>query len=1571
MDSKNIGSGAGRYLALSPSTSLTREIEGIHSMIHRLSTLNSQISSRRSDNDKSSVGKEIHTPPDASISTPLRGFNTGDAFTSSTLTSQGNKDFKNISSNKSNFGTTTPVASKRSRTPKDFLSNNSSLRFNATSLISLPYGYDNNTFTKIRCEDIIIPKFTKKKNVENFKQGKRQRKTIMEKIHSQTNSLDVEASSNCHMITRNRSTSNDSFQFKDKSSYQLFLHDDYASNPYKRRYYSVVNERKRLLGDDLSSWDNLVIYQDSQTLKRKFAIRKQKLVSSKKETPISTPTDSIVTDRESVNDLVYKQEKNLPIKQMITQLPQLPSDKMDYIKELSITHESLEKRLIYEMIEVVRFSITFRKCLMNIFKENNFKREIPHELSKELDTISLSISKLISSLDNDIVSLYYAKGLLNSDNNTVTPNTDSISDGIVDNFDSKKQKRYQKNEQYGILQPSTSRDGYLDNSPSSNIEKGFLATTPCITFINGLKCMSGKCATTKDSLDTNIATECDSAAGCYIWSKFLSNTKNEFDCYQSVKNGGWTFDSELVYDIMQQNKRHQLDAMIDFISDLSKVAVAEIRIPKPDWNEYSEYNCLNGYCCNKCCTCKSTINLSQLPQIKHYYPPFDDPDLNFGMETTIARMELHKTLLGTCYCLCKCGSENIPLSERIVSEHSPFSGTVNESISWYDIDVNEPEERENVIQERLIIRVRMDSIPNSWKIRLPFTCKLDMKTENLSTLNESSNTDLTPSKRSKLHDSTTNTDSGSSCDSNMEVECAPKLNEPENVRTHSEETFSDTRNVSVKDFKYLSDFTFWDALDILKKEQNSLHRSLSKIGNNSHFVGIFDPMEIDLSEMKTETLIIDSDSLVVDAKHDNFVEIAFYLPYVPSSILPWEFESADVIDILSHSKSSKNYPDQVISSKNIHDLLNGYNVVPSSFKRVFDFLKQWILDRNILLHKEHMLYKNYKRRWHSYLKKLNHRNTVDIFSWGVLPVRAMDLPNKFIPLPAGYKQNDINYPYIKHGTISPHECVGLGMADLIYREESFSQLGMLSKQGHSFDGGSAPGNRSRQRDSISLTRRKTVETETISIKNNDVDQVSRSNNWLIPNYSNLTGPSIRWTFSCMDTLDEPLHCMRDFKSLPIYKILKLPDSNLYKIDNFICYDRRNVIDHNSVIQEDIMGRVSGIWTRNECKIFIEKYLMYPKNFSKISQYLDSKKCSDCVDFYYRFKYRLKLKQRLKELKSRMKGKADATRFLKRETFVLNSLDGILDDCYTDYAKEFNNRNKISFNTISDYLLRSGALDSSQSYEIQLTEHQDNYISSDDEFQHTLDNTSEGYFFPRKYKSLVTRKNVEFPVTVSPDDSSTTVQRGCFILDYGDSDDEETKKSMIVALNTEAFFHTRIKGGKRSFSIIEKMLQKREYERLDDQTPDGTSSLINNASEECYTPSVQFQDEVMYEYDDDTNEYDPMEDISEPATPVNVKRTSIAGKYSKPIDFLSSEDILEMYDDIIETPSNNSNKKKPTKWTLEEKITYNLALERYGKDWNQLFLALEPYGKTMEQIKNFYHKNKRKSDHDFQTEPMEF
>jgi hypothetical protein len=81
-------------------------------------------------------------------------------------------------------------------------------------------------------------------------------------------------------------------------------------------------------------------------------------------------------------------------------------------------------------------------------------------------------------------------------------------------------------------------------------------------------------------------------------------------------------------------------------------------------------------------------------------------------------------------------------------------------------------------------------------------------------------------------------------------------------------------------------------------------------------------------------------------------------------------------------------------------------------------------------------------------------------------------------------------------------------------------------------------------------------------------------------------------------------------------------------ENAAVVDVHPVLPTTDRLTED--GRAwSCVWTEEEERVFVDKYLVYPKNFAKIASFLPADKHrGDCVQFYYRNKKRLRLKQRL-------------------------------------------------------------------------------------------------------------------------------------------------------------------------------------------------------------------------------------------------------------------------------------------------------------------------------------------------------
>lgn len=102
----------------------------------------------------------------------------------------------------------------------------------------------------------------------------------------------------------------------------------------------------------------------------------------------------------------------------------------------------------------------------------------------------------------------------------------------------------------------------------------------------------------------------------------------------------------------------------------------------------------------------------------------------------------------------------------------------------------------------------------------------------------------------------------------------------------------------------------------------------------------------------------------------------------------------------------------------------------------------------------------------------------------------------------------------------------------------------------------------------------------------------------------------------------------------IRSITAIPDHNPHTLPP--------ACDGGGVLIEDplayhYMCRNINPWTRIERLMFLEKFLIYGKNFRKISQFFEHKSCEDVVRFYFDNKKPLKLKQLLKDQGPRKKG----------------------------------------------------------------------------------------------------------------------------------------------------------------------------------------------------------------------------------------------------------------------------------------------------------------------------------------------
>ncbi|GFE54408.1 Myb-like DNA-binding domain-containing, putative [Babesia ovis] len=1541
---------------MSPSISLLRQMAGINQRAHEV--FMARLSKRLSDRESGSPaplgyskkpygGQAVYQSNQGTImaqspkGTPKARLTTEEMVTP--------KNVRNRKGQADVETTKTPTAHPGSRSLLNkCMSACSSLRFNPESLVSMPFGYCNNTFVKIKADDVFDPRVGRKR-------------TRYDHGHGDTATAQVSAAT--------RRATKQAAQALELE--QLRLHNEYAMNPYKRRYQFGIRERRRLETVTLDSG-----YDGTQLPSpKKPRAHQQPKQAKKREVYTDYNKELLLADENETRE--RSKLINAPAENIVKVHAPLPldEDQRSNIANLAIISNSVKTRLLGRMMDVVKIATILKQVAQGNSGVVTGVENICQDPAK-LAEMSQIVRSLITEMEHEIIGLQYTKLLLNWN---VTPPSSAVENG----------ENIEHQQDLGGTDKATEGKIGFTGSTTVNLYQNndVLAASPCITFSDGLTCAQGRCSTSKQSYNAGTLTGCYTAAGCYLWEPTYRNEppekiggyqkneahsgeskpfdlKNYMDKILKVphelqaqfgsedgiledadddlclgKTGPWTNDPVFAKEILDANRKTRFSALAGYLKDICRIAMAEVRIPRPDWRGPNEVACNNEMCCPRCCVCKSgTSDGEKTMKGIEIILEEDNEAVRFEQETTMAKTELLALHLGKCVCCCKCVSEQMPL-ERVVNDNTTRSDAFNEGIVWHNIEPSEhvleadlPNlPNESIIQERFTLRVKSESVPPSWKRRSPFICKLNIITDDDETGAHGNKCD-TSADVEHMENDIGSTETSSSCD-----------------KVHNGHIFGRRKRtplLQIKGFKELSSFTFWDAVDMIAKEQQELHSVLNKDDENQ----CFDPLEIDTSRMPQETLKLSSDSIVENAASGDYVEIALYLPYAPTCTLPWRFESLDIVEKLTnrfrvrqqvgvkrhtdlvgvavdttteksesesflqdrsapdgftlsqtHTNNCNSTPttsrvfDETYSNHsalpseiesyttaNMEDdgmttdiggntpinrntnslddditnkesdicsqLLRDVVVLPSSVKRVQQILRQHIRMRNEVLKIEADACKAYRYKWHKNLKRMRSGlPKVDPFAWGVLPVRALDTPHHFVPLPAGYKQNDMGWPYKTNNSLSPFDVEGYGIGDIRNKRQRFSALAQNAQT-------------NKRRDDIETTQMHTTRkpnlgrrrgaAEPESVDHDDVDH-NQATAWMAPSYSNLTGPGIRWAYSCMDTMDEPLKFIPDFKAMPIYKIMKSPEYNYYSLDHCLQYDRKNSLRPEVVMADEITGRISNVWTRNECRIFVEKYLMYPKNFAKIAQFIETKRCGDCVTFYYRFKYRLKLKERLEDMKSKPKYKYEMSRFLKRDMHVMQALDNLVDDCYTDCIKQVCEQNAITLAAVSDSTLSVGGIDTDKPYEVALTEHRGNWSPLEDNGNITLDNLQEGYFIPTKYRCLITRKNMELPLNTVVGNEETTTKRGCLVLNGSRNfGDERQTNALISAIKTEHFMslkpvHSRRVVGR---SVLESVMQSMplEWQQL---PPDTSLGIVNNvAPEEPTSVAVEIPDVV-----DDGNE----------------------------------------------------------------------------------------------------------------------
>jgi hypothetical protein len=90
--------------------------------------------------------------------------------------------------------------------------------------------------------------------------------------------------------------------------------------------------------------------------------------------------------------------------------------------------------------------------------------------------------------------------------------------------------------------------------------------------------------------------------------------------------------------------------------------------------------------------------------------------------------------------------------------------------------------------------------------------------------------------------------------------------------------------------------------------------------------------------------------------------------------------------------------------------------------------------------------------------------------------------------------------------------------------------------------------------------------------------------------------------------------------------------------------RRQFLNENNLIADPVAAererKMRHAWSNEEKRIFIKKYLLYPKQFHKIASFLENRTTADVIEFYFTHKLTFNLKRLLTEHQLKRRRRAD-------------------------------------------------------------------------------------------------------------------------------------------------------------------------------------------------------------------------------------------------------------------------------------------------------------------------------------------
>ncbi|KAK6590266.1 large with 2 MYB domains plus low complexity GA repeat and Q repeat at the C-terminus [Cryptosporidium xiaoi] len=176
-------------------------------------------------------------------------------------------------------------------------------------------------------------------------------------------------------------------------------------------------------------------------------------------------------------------------------------------------------------------------------------------------------------------------------------------------------------------------------------------------------------------------------------------------------------------------------------------------------------------------------------------------------------------------------------------------------------------------------------------------------------------------------------------------------------------------------------------------------------------------------------------------------------------------------------------------------------------------------------------------------------------------------------------------------------------------------------------------------------------------------QVQREWMQMTTSSSSLIGPSPLWFENCIFKFPSDIE----------YSIMDRDPILFSGSLNPIVFTNNNNKMLNVIEESD--RNLNTIWSHSEIRLFIEKYLMYPKDFRRISSFMEHKSIKDCIDFYYKYKYSLGLKRILglvQYFKGQSKNQQNSSKFGSiniNDINVMNAINSYLSFPESDFKYE--------------------------------------------------------------------------------------------------------------------------------------------------------------------------------------------------------------------------------------------------------------------------------------------------------------